>query len=135
MGTPRSPGPIRIADYELFTRLGGGGMGDIYLGRQMSPAGYVRPIVLKIIRPHLAKDEQYRRMFLDEARITAMISHPNVVHVLDFGDFEGTYFIAMEYLEGESLAAALTGQRTLGARLSAWLAVHIMAEVCAGLHA
>ena len=135
MAPDAQPSAVRIGGYDVFAKLGGGGMGEIYLGRQTGLGNFVRPVVLKVIREHLADDEQYRRMFLDEARITAMIAHPNVVHVLDFGEHEDLLYIAMEYLDGESLATMMRRQAERGVRMSPPLIAHILAEACAGLHA
>ena len=125
----------RIGAYDVCAKLGGGGMGEVFLARQTGPADFVRPVVLKVIRDDLVDDERYRRMFLDEARITATIAHPNVVHAVDFGEHDDTLFMAMEYLEGESLSSILRHQGRRDRRMSPTLIAHIMAEVCAGLQA
>ncbi|MEO1231431.1 MAG: protein kinase [Myxococcota bacterium] len=125
----------RIGHYDVVKKISAGGMGDIYLARQSGPAEFSRPVALKVIRPQLADDEQYRRMFLDEARLTAMMTHPNVVRVYDFGESDSTLYIAMEYLDGESLAAALRRQAKSKRPLPIDLSAHIVAEISAALHA
>ena len=125
----------RIGHYDVVKKISAGGMGDIYLARQSGPAEFSRPVALKVIRPQLADDEQYRRMFLDEARITAMMTHPNVVRVYDFGESNSILYIAMEYLDGESLAAALRRQIKSNQPLPIDLCAHIVAEISAALHA
>jgi serine/threonine-protein kinase len=110
-------------------------MASILLARMLGPHGFERPVVIKRILPHLARESSFVDMFLDEARIVAGIVHPNVVHVQELG-VEGTeLFLVMEYLEGESVAGLfkrLTLHREL---LSPRLAAHVVAQACAGLHA
>ena len=126
---------VRIGGYDVFAKLGGGGMGEIYLARQTGPADFLRPVVLKVIREHLADDDQYRRMFLDEARMTATIAHPNVVHVLDFGEQDDLLYISMEYLDGESLATTMRRLARRKIQMPAPIIAHVLSEACAGLHA
>ena len=93
--------PTRIGRYRLLYELASGGMGTVYLARASGPTALERLVAVKRMHPHLAKDRSTVRMFLDEARIASLISHPNVCPVFDFGEDEGTYFIAMDYLVGE----------------------------------
>ena len=93
----------RLGRYRLCARIAGGGMGAVYLARVEGPVGFDKLLALKIIHSHLAEDEEFIRMFLDEARIASRITHPNVCSVFDFGVEAGTYFIAMEYLLGETV--------------------------------
>ena len=79
-------------------------MADIYLASQVSMAGFEKLIVIKRILPNLAREERFVQMFLDEARIAALLNHPNVVQIFDLGRVENQFFIAMEYLAGESLS-------------------------------
>jgi serine/threonine-protein kinase len=74
-------------------------------------------------------------MFADEARTVARIHHPNVVHALELDSDEAGLYLVMEYLEGESVAGLMRRLATLGEHCDPWLAVHIVAEACAGLHA
>jgi serine/threonine-protein kinase len=78
-------------------------MGDVYLGVAQGPAGFSKLMVIKVLRPALADDEQFLTMFLDEARLAARLNHPNVVQTVEVGNEERQYFLAMEYLEGQSL--------------------------------
>jgi serine/threonine-protein kinase len=127
--------PQRIGRYELLAELASGGMASILLARVSDSSGFERPIVIKRILPHLARESSFVGMFLDEARIVAGIVHPNVVRVQELG-VEGTeLFLVMEYLEGESvegLFKRLTLRREL---LAPRLAAHVIAQACAGLHA
>jgi serine/threonine protein kinase len=110
---PRQTGSGHAANDEKFGRyrlrgvLGQGGMGRLDLAEQRGIQGFVKVVVLKRILPHLAESDQFREMFLHEARIAARLEHPNIVATYELGEVEGKYFISMEYLPGEDLAAVL----------------------------
>jgi len=136
---PRAAAPERIGRYELCFELASGGMASVYLARAEGAPGYQKVVALKRIHPHLAVEKDYVEMFLDEARIASRITHPNVCSVFDFGESDGEYFIAMEYLLGEPLSrlhrriVANAEQRSsplLPARMA-----RIIAQACEGLHA
>jgi eukaryotic-like serine/threonine-protein kinase len=90
--------------YTLVAKLATGGMAEIFLARLLSDGGFEKLVCIKRILPHLAKDPQFVAMFLDEARVVARISHPNVCQVFELGEIAGQYYIAMEYLAGVPLA-------------------------------
>ncbi|MFK7986447.1 MAG: serine/threonine protein kinase [Sandaracinaceae bacterium] len=128
-----------IGKYQLAFQLASGGMATVYLARADGPAGFEKLVALKRIHPHLAKERAYVEMFLDEARIASRITHANVCSVFDFGEVEGEYFIAMEYLVGEPLSQVLRRlhkQREMIRRPQYMLLVaRVMSEACEGLHA
>jgi tetratricopeptide (TPR) repeat protein len=93
-----------LARYEVLGKLASGGMGDVWLARASGPGGFHKRVVLKTIRPSGATPEAATQMFLREARVAALIDHPNCVQVFELGEEHGTYFIAMEYIDGFSLA-------------------------------
>ncbi len=99
-----SPGQ-RLGPYEIVELLGAGGMGEVYRARDPR---LERTVAIKILPPHLAQDETYRQRFQREARSASALSHPNIAHVYDVGEQDGTHFIAMEYVEGENLRALVT---------------------------
>ncbi|NJK88268.1 MAG: protein kinase [Myxococcales bacterium] len=90
----------RLGDYRLRKRLAVGGMGEVYLGEKVGPEGFIKPVVLKCVLPQLANDRAFIQLFLDEARLAALLNHPNIAQVYDFGIVDGVYFIAMEYVPG-----------------------------------
>jgi serine/threonine protein kinase len=94
---------IQLGRYRLIAELAHGGMGDVYLGAAQGPAGFSKLMVIKVLRPALADDEQFLVMFLEEARLAARLNHPNVVQTVEVGNEGRQYFLAMEYLEGQSL--------------------------------
>lgn len=116
--------------YQLLYRFASGGMASIYLGRFPGPDGFEKLVAIKRIHEHLTTLPQFVAMFKDEARLAARIAHPNVVQVLELGLCNGTHFIAMEYVEGESLTALLRRKR-----LPYPVAGRIIADALAGLHA
>jgi tRNA A-37 threonylcarbamoyl transferase component Bud32 len=89
--------------YTLLRRLAVGGMAEIYLARQAAMAGFEKEVVIKRLRAELADDPRIVEMFLDEARIGALLNHPNIVHVYDVDEHDGIPYIAMEYIIGEEL--------------------------------
>jgi serine/threonine protein kinase len=136
--------PIDVAErsfgrFTLRYEIASGGMATVYLARARGPGGFDRPLALKRIHPHLAKKREYAEMFLDEARLAARITHPNVCSVFDFGQVDGTYFMAMEYLVGQPLSSLLRAgaRRPELVTSPRWqaLAAKIIADACEGLHA
>jgi serine/threonine-protein kinase len=94
----------RFGKYTLVAKLATGGMAEIFLARLHGDGGFEKLVCIKRILPHLAKDPQFVSMFLDEARVAARISHPNVCQVFELGEWQRQYYIAMEYLEGVPLS-------------------------------
>ena len=90
--------------YTLVAKLATGGMAEIFLARLQFDGGFEKLVCIKRILPHLARDPQFVAMFLDEARVVARISHPNVCQVFELGEIDDQYYIAMEYLEGVPLS-------------------------------
>ncbi|HVO12964.1 MAG TPA: serine/threonine-protein kinase [Vicinamibacteria bacterium] len=108
MGTslPESPlGPgSRFGDYEILAELGAGGMGRVYRARDLT---LERVVALKTLAPQLGGDPAFVQRFLKEARAAARLNHPNIVQIYSFGQVAGTYYLAMEYVDGRSLGAFL----------------------------
>ncbi|WP_224362865.1 serine/threonine protein kinase [Hyalangium versicolor] len=119
--------------YQLIKKLASGGMAEVFLARTEGPLGFSKTLVLKRILPHLADDEQFIQMFLEEARLVAQLSHPNVVHIFDFGEFEGSYCIAMEYIDGPNLRVLSRQARNVGVELSPVLCAKMISYACEGL--
>jgi serine/threonine-protein kinase len=98
----------RLGRYEVLVQLASGGMATVYVARAQGVAGFERLVAIKVLHPHLAHDEEFISMFLDEARLAARIRHPNVVPTLDISDTQGDgYFLVMEYVEGDHLGSIL----------------------------
>ncbi|MFN0250722.1 MAG: protein kinase domain-containing protein [Kofleriaceae bacterium] len=98
--TSSAVGGIRFGQYALLRRIARGGMAEVFLAQQRGLEGFDRRVAVKRILPHLADAPDFVKMFLGEAKLAAQLTHPNVVHIYDFGKHDGDYFIAMEYVEG-----------------------------------
>jgi serine/threonine-protein kinase len=125
--------PTRIGRYEIVGLLAVGGMAEVFLGRIDGPNGFQRPIVVKRMLPHLARRKHCVEMFVDEARILARLHHPNIIDVFEHG-CDGELFLAMEYVDGESVSVILRRAALRGVRIPYAVAARIIAEACAGLH-
>ena len=130
---PASAEARRFGKYTLVAKLATGGMAEIFLARLIGDGGFEKLVCIKRIHPHLARDPQFVAMFLDEARVAARISHPNVCQVFELGEWQRQYFIAMEYLEGVPLSCFRRSDyypRRPDPRLVAGFGV----QACEGLH-
>jgi serine/threonine protein kinase len=108
-------------------------MATVYAVRLVGAHGFERIVVMKRVHPHLVGNREFREMFLDEARLSSLIRHPNIVPVIDVAEQDGELFLIMEYVESVSLAQLL---RTLrGDRIEPNLVSRILCDALAGLHA
>ncbi len=124
------PEASRIGRYELLSKLATGGMGEIHLARLGGEAGFEKLVVVKLLLPELAAAHGYDSMFLDEARIAARLSHPNVCEVYELGREAGRPFLVMQYLRGVPLSSVIAGDERADPRLVASL----IAQAADGLH-
>jgi eukaryotic-like serine/threonine-protein kinase len=129
------PAGTRLGRYEVITHLASGGMASVFLARALGAAGFHRLVAIKLLHPHVAADEQFIAMFLDEARLAARIHHPNVVPTLDLQDGTDGHYLVMEFVEGESLLGLLRQGAKLQKPVAAPVAVRVMLDALAGLHA
>ena len=127
--------PTRLGKFELLARIAKGGMAEIFLARQSDRVGLSRLVVVKRILPHLAEEAPFVEMFLEEARLAALISHPNVVQIYDVGESEGDFYIAMEYIDGPSVGVLTRRARQSKIPVPPLIAAEIVAQSCDGLHA
>ncbi|MCA9668745.1 MAG: phosphate/phosphite/phosphonate ABC transporter substrate-binding protein [Myxococcales bacterium] len=140
-GARRTPTPAGEASrrpsrpYQLLAPLGRGGMAELFLARRQGPLGFSRLVALKRIRPDLASHQAFVEMFVEEARLAAQIHHANVVQVLDLGEEDGCYYIAMELIDGISVASMLDHLRERERQLPWIFAVEIAIQACQGLQA
>ncbi|MBW2704197.1 MAG: serine/threonine protein kinase [Deltaproteobacteria bacterium] len=123
----------QVGRYQLLARLATGGMAEIHLARQTGIGGFEKIVVVKRILPHLAGEKDFVEMFLDEAIIAARLNHPNVVQIYDLGESDGSYYIAMEYLEGESLGHLVSEGYAQNKPMSPLLTAGVTAQICDGL--
>jgi len=124
---------MRLGKYQLLRKLATGGMAEVFLAKTDGPMGFEKHLVIKRILPHLAEDPQFVEMFLGEAKLAAQLNHPNLVQLFDFGEAEGSYFIAMEYIDGPTLRLLLARARDQRAPISHALAARIVSSAAEGL--
>jgi len=126
--------PERLGSYVIVAKIAGGGMSTIYLGRADDPACKERVAAVKVIRQELAQDARMIQMFLEEGKVLALLSHPNILRTFEYGATNEQQFIAMELLLGRTLAdtweACAANKLALRADMSAW----VCARVADALH-
>jgi serine/threonine protein kinase len=126
----------RLGRYEVLARLASGGMAGVYVARALGVAGFERLVAVKVLHPHLAHEEEFISMFLDEARLAARIRHPNVVPTIDISDTpDAGFYLVMEYIEGDHLGALLQRAWKLGKRLPFSVTLRIIVDALEGLGA
>jgi eukaryotic-like serine/threonine-protein kinase len=124
-----------LGKYELVVSLGRGGMANVYLALVAGPGRFNKLMVLKILRDDIsASADESVNMFLDEARLSARLEHPNIVHTYEVGEYEGRYFLAMEYLDGQSFRTLQQRARAVGGAIPIHEELRIIAETARGLH-
>ena len=138
-GIPAGAGSLlgkRLGKYEILALLALGGTAEIYLARIGGTNGFEKYVVVKCLHDHLADDPEFVKMFLDEARMAAMLDHSNIVQTFELGEHEDRYYMVMEFLAGLSLAMMVrrTQERVSGGRLPVPLVLNIAAQAAAGLH-
>lgn len=124
---------IRFGKYRLIRKIAAGGMAQIYLAAIDGPDGFSKSCVVKRILPEYSSLEEFSRMLITEAKVAAMLNHPNIVQVFDFGKIDNDYFIAMEYVEGASLDSIMRRSAELNVPLGVRAAVQIGIPMCESL--
>jgi tRNA A-37 threonylcarbamoyl transferase component Bud32 len=126
----------RLGNFEIVALLALGGTAEIYLAKVAGDSGFEKYVVVKCLHDYLADDEEFVKMFLDEARLAANLNHSNIAQTLGLGEHENRYFMVMEYLVGMSLAmvARRGGERLPGGVLPISTSLNLMQQACGGLH-
>ena len=122
-----------IGKYVVRRKLAEGGMAEIYLAAALGPEGFEKDVVIKRVRPGLAGDPDFVRMFIAEARVASRLNHANLVHIFDFDKHEDTYYLAMEYVRGHSLFELRRRCQERGVAIPPMLVAQIGMEVARGL--
>jgi tRNA A-37 threonylcarbamoyl transferase component Bud32 len=126
---------IKLGRYELVERLARGGMAELLLARQAGPEGFEKLLVIKRLLQSLSDQDDIVRMFLNEARIAARLTHPNIVQIFDLGQTDNDeYFIAMEYVRGRDLRAIQKAADKQEHPIPHELSTYVLSCVCRGLH-
>jgi serine/threonine-protein kinase len=124
-----------VGRYEILTQIASGGMATVYLARALGAGGFQRLVAIKALHPHVADDEVFTSMFMDEARLAARIRHPNVVPTLDLENGADGLFLVMEFVEGDSLVGLVRALARAQQPLAPAITLRIMLDVLQGLRA
>ena len=119
--------------YSIIEQIDVGGMAEVWRGRAVSMQGFEKQVAIKRVLPHLAENEQFLDMFLDEARVSLHLNHANIVQTFDVVQAGSSYFIVMEWIDGLNLKKILKNLNRLKERLSIPEIVFIVAEASKGL--
>jgi serine/threonine-protein kinase len=132
---PTTPLPETIGKYSVKARLGSGGMADVFLASLEGPGGFVKPVAIKQMKKTLAKSEEFRSLFLTEARTASLLLHPNICQVHELGEGpDGEYFMVLEYLVGVPLTKVLARQMVTPNTFPVGCLLGIAAQACEGMH-
>lgn len=124
--------PREFGKYELVELLGEGGMARVYRAVLSGPGGFRKQVAVKQMRPHVGRDERMVRFLINEARLGGHLRHPNVVEVYEFGQVDDTHYLAIEYVEGPTLAQVMDQSARQGG-LPPRIAASIAMQICLGL--
>jgi serine/threonine-protein kinase len=125
--------PTVFGRYTLLERLAVGGMAEVFRAKIISSHGFEKIVVIKRILPHLAEDATFVAMFIDEAKLTAQLTHPKIVQILDFGEVRGQYFTALEYVDGFDALGLLRVAAQKRVHIPRSLAIFVVSEVLEAL--
>jgi serine/threonine protein kinase len=131
--TRETAAPGAYGPYRLLERVAAGGMAEVFRAKRSGVEGFEKVVAVKRILPHLSDNKEFVEMFIDEAKMVAGLSHPNIVQIFDLGRIEKTYFIAMEYVHGRDLRTILKRAKEKGLRIPLDLSVLVISKVCSAL--
>jgi TonB family protein len=123
----------RFGQYTLLERIAVGGMAEVWKARMRGVEGFQKTVAIKRILPHMTDNAEFVGMFIDEAKLAAQLTHPNIVHIYDLGKLGRDYYIAMEYVDGRDLRSLLNAGRRKGMPLPLGLSLLIAARVASAL--
>jgi len=129
---------VKVGDefsgYYIMRHIGGGGMAQIYLAKTRGLAGFEKYLALKVINAEYANEQRFIEMLINEAKIAVGLSHVNIAQVFDLGEYNGVYYIAMEYVDGLDVLELVNGLHAMGRRVPIEAVVYIGRQICSGLH-
>jgi len=125
--------PQQFGKYQLLDKIATGGMAELYRAKLTRAEGFEKLIAIKKILPHLSCEGELVKDFVDEAKLAALLQHENIVQIYDFGNLEGEYFIAMEFLFGKDLRTIRKAANNRELPLGMGYILYIISRVCAGL--
>src|SRR5580765_5877187 len=124
----------QLGRYHLLDRIAFGGMAEIYRAKTFDAHGQPHLVAVKRVLAHLAEDDDFIQMLVDEAKIASLIRHPNIAHVYEFARAHGEYFIAMEFVDGKDLRSILEKCRASSQPVPSQHAAWIASEIALALH-
>lgn len=128
--------PLAVIErYAIYETIGRGGMATIHLARQLGGAGFSRTVAIKRLHPHVAAQEQFVRMMLDEAHLASRVEHPNVVRILDVVEAETELFMVQEYAHALPVSTLAANAIRAGEGVPPPVAIHLLIGTLRGLHA
>ena len=133
LGTVRAIEATRFGGYTLVAKLGQGAMAEVMLALRTGQGGFQKLVVIKRMHAHLLQEPGVREMFMDEARLAALLAHPNVVQTNEVGEVQGLPFMAMEYLDGQPLSHVLARCKELGEPLPPPVLARLITDALDGL--
>ncbi len=125
--------PIPFGKYLLLDKIATGGMAEIFIAMTRGLGGFEKILVIKRILPHHTANKEFLSMFIDEARLTVQLNHSNIVQIYDFGEVQGHYYLAMEYVEGKNLREILARIEDLGEKMPLPHVLFLVSEIAKGL--
>ncbi|MDR3672746.1 MAG: protein kinase [Holophaga sp.] len=123
----------QFGNYNLLEKVAVGGMAELFKARQRGVQNFEKIVAIKRILPHLSDTDEFVRMFIDEAKLAAQLSHPNIVQIYDLGKASGFYYIAMEYVDGRDLRSLLRKMREYKLPMPEALAATVIMKVASAL--
>jgi serine/threonine protein kinase len=125
--------PRKFGKYLLIDKIAAGGLAELFQSKVTGAQGFEKLIAIKTILPHLAQENELISCFIDEAKLAALLNHQNIVQIYDFGDIEGTFYIAMQYLVGKDLRRVLDRAKEKGITIDLGYSLYITSLICSGL--
>ncbi len=132
-GRPGTASPGGFGRYQLLEKIAAGGMAEVYKARMRGEEGFEKIVAIKRILPHMADNDDFITMFVDEAKLAAQLTHNNIIHIYDLGKEDAYHYIAMEYVEGKDLRSILKTASEKGYPLPVDLALFIASKVANAL--
>ncbi|NVB36488.1 serine/threonine protein kinase [Pseudenhygromyxa sp. WMMC2535] len=123
----------QLGQYALVRKIASGGMAEVWMARRRAMGGASKAVAIKLLASHLAEKAVYRRMFVDEARLTMMLTHSNIVQVFDVGEQAGRSYLVMEWVDGMDLSRLAGALRKVGEPMPFDIVAHVVGEVLRGL--
>ena len=125
--------PQPFGKYYLLERINVGGMAEVFKAKAFGVEGFERLVAVKRILPSVAQDEEFIRMFIDEAKIAVQLNHANIAQIFDLGMADGAYYIALEYVPGNDLRTIFENSRKTRRPVTIPQACYAVLKICEGL--